>query len=71
MDFDAKGIKWKLKICKGQYCKNGGEKSFTRYLWSKVDVWFCDRLYFKIVWAWDLYNKFEILWIDADFQKWG
>ena len=21
-----------------QYCKNGGEKSFITYLWSKVDV---------------------------------
>ena len=28
-----------------QYCKNGGEKSFTTYLWSKVDVRFCERLY--------------------------
>ena len=57
MDFDAKGIKWKVKLWSlrrlksnlfqkfnFQFCKNGGEKSFTTYLLSKLDVWFCDRL---------------------------
>ena len=27
-----------------QYFKNGHEKSFTTYLWSKVDVYYCERL---------------------------
>ena len=32
-----------------QYCKNGGDKSFTTYLWSKVDIVSVCIWYFKAV----------------------
>ena len=33
-----------IKQCNQNYFKNGSE-SFTTYLWGKVDVSYCERLY--------------------------
>ena len=44
----AKVLVFWLKSNLFQKCKNGGEKSFTTYLWTKVDVKYCEPLYIQL-----------------------
>ena len=46
----AKDFNFRLKVdllqkFDRQYFENDHEKTFTTYLWSKVDVQYCERLY--------------------------
>ena len=54
-----------------RHCKNGGKKSFTTHLWSKVDVQYCERLY-TIFESFDIFDGSIMVLkrISNDIMKW-